>query len=115
MSSRCVLQLTQLLPSVLGSRSPAVGESSPEEETQRADEGSVRAPSPLVHGRISSDDSDSEVHEETLDFQSSAAHPRPLAVSISGAGVGSWPAIELRCSSDIQISDRWIRGFLGPI
>lgn len=69
------------------SRSPAVGESSPEEETQRADEGSARAPSPLVHGRISSDDSDSEVHEETLDFQSSASHPRPLAVCSFGSHV----------------------------
>lgn len=81
----CGVNQGNLLPSLRRSRSPAVGESSPEEETQRADEGSARAPSPLVHGRISSDDSDSEVHEETLDFHSSASHPRPLAVSISGA------------------------------
>lgn len=66
----------------LRSRSTTVSESAPEEEKQRQDDGSIRAPSPLVHGRISSDESDAEGHEETIEFQSSAAHPKPLAVSL---------------------------------
>lgn len=57
-----------------------MSESTPEEEKQRQDEGSLRAPSPLVHGRISSDESDAEGPEEPIEFPSSAAHPRPLAV-----------------------------------
>lgn len=60
-----------------------MSESAPEEEKQRQDDGSIRAPSPLVHGRISSDESDAERHEETIEFQSSAAHPKPVAVSLS--------------------------------
>lgn len=58
-----------------------MSESTPEEEKQRQDEGSLRAPSPLVHGRISSDDSEAEGPEEPVEFPSSVAHPRPLAVS----------------------------------
>ncbi|XP_010751374.1 ataxin-7-like protein 2a [Larimichthys crocea] len=67
------------------SRSAAVSESTPEEEKQRQDEGSLRAPSPLVHGRISSDESDAEGPEEPIEFPSSAAHPRPLAVCSFGS------------------------------
>lgn len=63
------------------SRSVGVSESPPEEEKQRQDEGSVRAPSPLVHGRISSDESEAEGPEEPVEFPSSATHPKPLAVS----------------------------------
>lgn len=63
------------------SRSTAVSESTPEEEKQRQDEGSLRVPSPLVHGRISSDESEAEGPEEPVEFPSSAAPPRPLAVS----------------------------------
>ncbi len=63
------------------SRSTAVSESTPEEEKQRQDEGSVRAPSPLVHGRISSEESEAEGPEEPIELPSSAAHPKPVAVS----------------------------------
>ncbi|XP_067359926.1 ataxin-7-like protein 2a isoform X2 [Channa argus] len=69
------------------SRSPAVSDCTSEEEKQRQDEGSLRAPSPLVHGRISSDESDAEGPEETIDFPFSAAHPRPLAVCSFGSHV----------------------------
>ncbi|KAM7402790.1 hypothetical protein PAMP_018001 [Pampus punctatissimus] len=67
------------------SRPTAVSENTPEEEKQRQDEGSLRAPSPLVHGRISSDDSEAEGPEEPVEFPSSAAHPRPLAVCSFGS------------------------------
>ncbi|XP_035516985.1 ataxin-7-like protein 2 [Morone saxatilis] len=67
------------------SRPTAVSESSPEEEKQRQDEGSLRAPSPLVHGRISSDESEAEGPEEPVEFSSSAAHPKPLAVCSFGS------------------------------
>lgn len=67
------------------SRSTAISESTPEEEKQRQDEGSLRAPSPLVHGRISSDESEAEGPEEPVEFPSSAAHPRPLAVCSFGS------------------------------
>ncbi|KAG7229506.1 hypothetical protein INR49_031930 [Caranx melampygus] len=67
------------------SRSTGVSECSTEEEKQRQDEGSLRAPSPLVHGRISSDESEAEGPEEPLEFSSSAAHPRPLAVCSFGS------------------------------
>ncbi|XP_040890994.1 ataxin-7-like protein 2a isoform X2 [Toxotes jaculatrix] len=69
------------------SRSTGVSECTPEEEKQRQDEGSLRAPSPLVHGRISSDESEAEGPEELLEFPSSAAHPRPLAVCSFGSHV----------------------------
>uniref|UniRef100_A0A3Q3G5L3 Ataxin 7-like 2a n=1 Tax=Labrus bergylta TaxID=56723 RepID=A0A3Q3G5L3_9LABR len=65
----------------LPARSTAASESTPEEENQRQDEGSLRSPSPLVQGRISSDESDAEGAEEHVEFSSSATHPRPLAVS----------------------------------
>ncbi|XP_059185931.1 ataxin-7-like protein 2a isoform X2 [Centropristis striata] len=67
------------------SRPAAVSESNTEEEKQRQDEGSLRAPSPLVHGRISSDESEAEGPEELVEFPSSAAHPRPLAVCSFGS------------------------------
>nr|XP_046237487.1 ataxin-7-like protein 2a [Scatophagus argus] len=67
------------------SRSTAVSESTPEEEKQRQDEGSLRVPSPLVHGRISSDESEAEGLEEPVEFPSSAAHPKPLAVCSFGS------------------------------
>ncbi|XP_051270951.1 ataxin-7-like protein 2a isoform X1 [Dicentrarchus labrax] len=67
------------------SRPTAVSESSPEEEKQRQDEGSLRAPSPLVHGRISSDESEAESPDEPVEFSSSAAHPKPLAVCSFGS------------------------------
>lgn len=65
---------------VFSSWSTAVVESAPEEESQRLDEGNPRVPSPLVHGRISSDESEAEGNDERADFPSSAAHPRPVAV-----------------------------------
>ncbi|XP_041811852.1 ataxin-7-like protein 2a [Chelmon rostratus] len=67
------------------SRSTTVSESTTEEEKQWQDEGSLRAPSPLVHGRISSDESEAEGPEEPIEFSSSAAHPRPLAVCSFGS------------------------------
>ncbi|XP_022062096.2 ataxin-7-like protein 2a isoform X2 [Acanthochromis polyacanthus] len=67
------------------SRSTAGSESTTEEEKQRQDEAGLRAPSPLVHGRISSDESEAESPEEPPQFPSSAAHPRPLAVCSFGS------------------------------
>ncbi|XP_008302929.1 ataxin-7-like protein 2a isoform X2 [Stegastes partitus] len=67
------------------SRSTAMSESTTEEEKQRQDEASLRAPSPLVHGRISSDESEAELPEEPAQFPSSAAHPRPVAVCSFGS------------------------------
>ncbi|CAI5689196.1 ataxin-7-like protein 2a isoform X1 [Oreochromis niloticus] len=67
--------------------STAVVESAPEEESQRLDEGNPRVPSPLVHGRISSDESEAEGNDERADFPSSAAHPRPVAVCSFGSHV----------------------------
>uniref|UniRef100_A0A3Q3WTF9 SCA7 domain-containing protein n=1 Tax=Mola mola TaxID=94237 RepID=A0A3Q3WTF9_MOLML len=61
------------------------GSESSEEEKQRQDEGSLRAPSPLVHGRISSDESEAEGPDESIEFPSSAAHPKPLAVCTFGS------------------------------
>lgn len=66
---------------VFFSRPTAVSDGSAEEEKQRQDEGSLRAPSPLVYGRISSDESDAEAPEEPIEFPFSAVHPKPLAVS----------------------------------
>lgn len=64
------------------SRSTVVSESGTEEEKQqRQDDGGFRAPSPLVHGRISSDESEAEGPEDPVEFPSSAAHPKPLAVN----------------------------------
>ncbi|KAI4826497.1 hypothetical protein KUCAC02_029944 [Chaenocephalus aceratus] len=65
------------------SRPSSVSESNTEDEQQ--DEGGVRAPSPLVHGKISSDESEAEGPEEPVEFPSSAAHPRPLAVCSFGS------------------------------
>lgn len=65
---------------LFSSRSMAVSECTPEEEKQLQDEAGLQAPSPLVHGHISSDDSEAEGPEELSDFPSSAAHPRPVAV-----------------------------------
>ncbi|TDH13540.1 hypothetical protein EPR50_G00033940 [Perca flavescens] len=64
---------------------PTASEGNTEEEKQRQDEGSFGAPSPLVHGRISSDESEAEGPEEPIEFPSSAAHPRPLAVCSFGS------------------------------
>lgn len=70
--------------SLFSSRPTAVSDSAPDEEKLRQDEGSFQAPSPLVHGRISSDDSETEgLEEPPAEFPSSSAHPRPVAVSIS--------------------------------
>uniref|UniRef100_A0A3P9DGL1 Ataxin 7-like 2a n=1 Tax=Maylandia zebra TaxID=106582 RepID=A0A3P9DGL1_9CICH len=44
-------------------------------------------PSPLVHGRISSDESEAEGNDERAEFPSSAAHPRPAAVCSFGSRV----------------------------
>ncbi|XP_036007386.1 ataxin-7-like protein 2a [Fundulus heteroclitus] len=67
------------------SRSMAVSEFTPEEEKQWQDETGLQAPSPLVHGHISSDDSEAEAPEELSDFPSSTAHPRPIAVCSFGS------------------------------
>ncbi|XP_029682321.1 ataxin-7-like protein 2a isoform X3 [Takifugu rubripes] len=67
------------------SRSTAVSHSVPEEERQRPEDGGLRAPSPLVHGRISSDDSEAEGPEDHYEFSSSAAHPRPIVVCSFGS------------------------------
>lgn len=69
------------LPALCCSRSTSVSHSAPEEERQRPEDGASRAPSPLVHGRISSDESEAEGPEEHYEFSSSAAHPRPVVVS----------------------------------
>ncbi|MED6240028.1 hypothetical protein ATANTOWER_014958, partial [Ataeniobius toweri] len=61
------------------SRSMAVSEYIPEEEKQWQDETGLHAPSPLVHGHVSSDDSEAEGPEELSDFTSSTSHPRPGA------------------------------------
>nr|XP_020473533.1 ataxin-7-like protein 2 [Monopterus albus] len=67
------------------SRSAAVSECTPEEEKRQQDDGCLRAPSPLVYGRISSDESETEGPEEPLEFPFSTAHPRPLAVCSFGS------------------------------
>ncbi|KAM6928225.1 ataxin-7-like protein 2a [Xenentodon cancila] len=67
------------------SRSTAVSECTPEEEKQRPDEAGLRAPSPLVHGHISSDESEPEGPDELSEFPSSTAHPRPAAVCSFGS------------------------------
>ncbi|XP_028261853.1 ataxin-7-like protein 2a isoform X2 [Parambassis ranga] len=67
------------------SRPTAVSEGIPEEEKQRQEEASLRPPSPLVHGRISSDESETEGPEEPAEFQSSTTHPRPVAVCSFGS------------------------------
>ncbi|XP_029907621.1 ataxin-7-like protein 2a [Myripristis murdjan] len=67
------------------SRPRAPSESAPEEEKQRLDEGGPRAASPLVHGRISSDESEGEGLEDTVEFPSSVSHPRPLAMCSFGS------------------------------
>ncbi|XP_057703123.1 ataxin-7-like protein 2a [Corythoichthys intestinalis] len=66
------------------SRSTVLSESTPEADRQVRDEGCVRAPSPLVHGTISSDESEAEGAEEPVEFPSSATHPRPLAMCSFG-------------------------------
>ncbi|KAJ3602659.1 hypothetical protein NHX12_030408 [Muraenolepis orangiensis] len=69
------------------SRSRASSESAPEEEKSRQDDDSLGAPSPLVQGPLSSDDSEGEGAEEPAQypFSSSASHPRPLAVCSFGS------------------------------
>ncbi|XP_068998494.1 ataxin-7-like protein 2a [Embiotoca jacksoni] len=64
-----------------------VPESTSEEEKQRQDEASFQTPSPLVHGRISSEESEAEGPEEPAEFPSSTAHPRPVAVCSFGSHV----------------------------
>uniref|UniRef100_A0AAY5JZL9 SCA7 domain-containing protein n=1 Tax=Esox lucius TaxID=8010 RepID=A0AAY5JZL9_ESOLU len=61
------------------SRSRASSESAPEEDRPRQ-EGSVRAPSPLVYGHISSDESEEDGSEEPAEYPSSSWHPKPAAV-----------------------------------
>uniref|UniRef100_H3CFC1 Ataxin 7-like 2a n=1 Tax=Tetraodon nigroviridis TaxID=99883 RepID=H3CFC1_TETNG len=60
-------------------------ESVSEEERQRPEDGGLRAPSPLVHGRISSDESEAEGPEDHYEFSSSAAHPKPVVVCSFGS------------------------------
>ncbi|XP_032404477.1 LOW QUALITY PROTEIN: ataxin-7-like protein 2a [Xiphophorus hellerii] len=67
------------------SRSMAVSECAPEEEKQWQDEAGLRAPSPLLHGHISTDDSEAEAAEELPDFPSSTTHPTPAAVCSFGS------------------------------
>ncbi|XP_038145113.1 ataxin-7-like protein 2a isoform X2 [Cyprinodon tularosa] len=67
------------------SRSMAMSECAPEEEKQWQDEAGVQGPSPLLHGHISSDDSETEGAEEPADFPSSIAHPRPAEVCSFGS------------------------------
>ncbi|CAL8341091.1 unnamed protein product [Lota lota] len=66
------------------SRSRASSESTPEEEMSLQDDGSLGAPSPLVQGPLSSDDSDGDGAEEAP-YPSSTSHPRPLAVCSFGS------------------------------
>ncbi|XP_077430305.1 ataxin-7-like protein 2a [Vanacampus margaritifer] len=66
------------------SRSTAVSENTPEDDRLAQDEASLRAPSPLVHGTISSDESEAEGAEDPVEFPSSAAHPRPIAMCSFG-------------------------------
>ncbi|XP_061583965.1 ataxin-7-like protein 2a isoform X2 [Cololabis saira] len=67
------------------SRSTAASECSPEEEKQRPDEAGPRAPSPLVTGHISSDESEAEAADELSELPSSTTHPRPAAVCSFGS------------------------------
>ncbi|XP_061640491.1 ataxin-7-like protein 2a isoform X4 [Phyllopteryx taeniolatus] len=69
------------------SRSTAASESTPENDRQLQNEGNLRAPSPLVHGTISSDESEAEGATDPVEFQSSAAHPKPLAMCSFGGSV----------------------------
>ncbi|XP_019723215.1 ataxin-7-like protein 2a isoform X1 [Hippocampus comes] len=66
------------------SRSTANSEGTPDNDGQLQDEGSLRVPSPLVHGTISSDESETEGAEDPVEFPSSAAHPRPIAMCSFG-------------------------------
>ncbi|XP_077459093.1 ataxin-7-like protein 2a isoform X1 [Stigmatopora argus] len=69
--------------------STAFSESTPEDDGQVQNEGCIRAPSPLVHGTISSDESEAEGVEDPVEFPSSASHPRPLAMcSFGGSMLG---------------------------
>uniref|UniRef100_A0A8C8HWV3 Ataxin 7-like 2a n=1 Tax=Oncorhynchus tshawytscha TaxID=74940 RepID=A0A8C8HWV3_ONCTS len=71
------------------SRSRASSESAPEEEKPCQEEGSTQAPSPLTHGRISSDESEGEGGEgpeEPIEYPSSSWHPKPAA----GCSFGSY-------------------------
>nr|XP_057934904.1 ataxin-7-like protein 2a [Doryrhamphus excisus] len=71
------------------SRSTGVSDNTAEDDRQMQDEGNLRASSPLVHGTISSDESDADGSEEPIEFSSSAAHPRPLAMcSFGGSMLG---------------------------
>ncbi|XP_028303325.1 ataxin-7-like protein 2a [Gouania willdenowi] len=67
------------------SRSTAPSESVSDEENQSKEEASPRAPSPITHGRISSDESDAEGPEEPADYSVSSSHPRPAAVCSFGS------------------------------
>eukprot|EP00063_Salmo_salar_P048327 XP_014023162.1 PREDICTED: ataxin-7-like protein 2 [Salmo salar] len=69
------------------SRSRASSESAPEEEKPRQEEGSTQAPSPLTHGRISSDESEGEGPEEPIEYPSSSWHPKPAAGCSFGSHV----------------------------
>ncbi|KAJ7999463.1 hypothetical protein DPEC_G00194690 [Dallia pectoralis] len=68
------------------SRSRVSSESATEEDRPRQ-EGGTRAPSPLVHGHISSDESDEDCSEETIEYPSSSWHPKPAAVCSFGSQV----------------------------
>ncbi|XP_061689158.1 ataxin-7-like protein 2a [Syngnathoides biaculeatus] len=70
--------------------STAVSESTLENDRQLQTYGKLRAPSPLVIGTISSDESEAERAANPIEFQSSSAHPRPLAMcSFGGSVLGS--------------------------
>ncbi|CAB1315355.1 unnamed protein product [Coregonus sp. 'balchen'] len=69
------------------SRSRASSESAPEEDKPRQEEGSTQAPSPLTHGRISSDESEGEGPEEPIEYPSSSWHPKPAAGCSFGSHV----------------------------
>ncbi|XP_061906048.1 ataxin-7-like protein 2a [Entelurus aequoreus] len=68
-------------------RSTGVSDGTAEDNRQLQEEGNLRAPSPLIHGTISSDESDPEGSEEPVEFSSSATHPRPLAMCSFGGSM----------------------------
>ncbi|RVE72862.1 hypothetical protein OJAV_G00043420 [Oryzias javanicus] len=67
------------------SRSTSSAECTIEEEKQRQEEAVLRAPSPLLHKHVSSDESEGEDAEELSDFSSSSSHPRPAALCTFGS------------------------------
>ncbi|KAL7837134.1 hypothetical protein SRHO_G00268450 [Serrasalmus rhombeus] len=66
-------------------RTRTLSESTPEEEKAVREEGGARASSPLVQGRISSDESEGEAAEDPPDWHSTPWHPKPLAYCTFGS------------------------------